>query len=115
MTKNRRFPFESTKETLSLEHFFTNETQLYPMIRQYASICRKNDSKKPRPTRTNLILPNEENDRLTHFMNQLKENKENPCVNINDLSDLRQNHVQYWKTVRFQWQTFYRDETRGII
>jgi hypothetical protein len=111
MTKNRRFPFERTNEEISLENFSTTEEQLYPIIRQYASICRHNNHEKPQPTQQ-TIISNQENDRLYQLMNHLKQECEQNFVDINDFSALRKHHIQHWKNVKYQWQKYYRDEMK---
>lgn len=110
MSKNRRFPFERSKETILLDNFSTSEQQLYPIIRQYASISRLNDHPRSRPVQQ-PIVSYEENDRLDRLINHLKEQAP-PPVNTNEISSLRQDHIQHWKHVKSQWQEYYREENR---
>jgi hypothetical protein len=111
MKKNRRFPFERTKEPISLQNFTTTEEQLYPIIRQYASIYRPNDHEKPRQLQQNVVS-NEENYRLNQLINHLKQERHNNFVDINDFSALRQDNIQHWKHIKYQWQQYYQDEIR---
>jgi hypothetical protein len=115
MTKNRRFPFACTKEKISLEDFTTTEEQLYPMIRQYASICRHNNNEKPRQSEEQQqqhIIPNRENSQLNEFIDHLKQERNDNIVDINNLYALRDHNIQYWKHVKCQWQKYYRNEIR---
>jgi len=111
MTKNRRFPFERTKEQISLENFSTTEQQLYPIIRQYASICRHNTNEKPQHIQQNIVS-NQENYRLNQLINHLKQEHDNNIVDINDFSALRQHNLQHWKHVKYEWQKYYHDEIK---
>lgn len=113
MSKNRRFPFERSKEPIFLDNFSTSEEQLYPIIRQYASVSRLNDQPKPRPVQQQIVSY-EENDRLNQFINHLKEQPHLPSspVNTDDISALRQDHIQHWKHVKSQWHGYYREEIR---
>jgi len=111
MKKNRRFPFERTKEPISLQNFTTTEEQLYPIIRQYASIYRPTDHEKPRQLQQNVVS-NEENYRLNQLINHLKQERHNHFVDINDFSALRQDNIQHWKHIKYQWQQYYQDEIR---
>jgi len=114
MTNNRRFPFERTKEEISLENFSTTEEQLYPIIRQYASIVRYNNNTnlKSRHLQENIIS-NQDNYRLNQLINHLKQDRDNNFVDINDFSNLRQHNLQHWKHVKYQWQKYYREEIKN--
>jgi hypothetical protein len=109
MTKNRRFPFERTKENISLEDFSTTNQQLYSTIRQYASICRVNYNDKPRDSQQEFV-PNDENYRLNQLINQLKQQPIDNNVDINNFLDLRNHNIQHWKYVKSQWQKYYLEE-----
>jgi hypothetical protein len=109
---NRRFPFERTKEPISLENFTTTEQQLYPIIRQYASVNRLHGHEEPRQPSTNVLVLHQENDRLNQLMTHLKQPQQNHFIDPNDFSALRQDHLQHWKHVKYQWQEYYRDEIR---
>ncbi len=111
MKTNRRFPFERTKEPILLENFTTTEEQLYPIIRQYISINRSNDHEKLRQPQQNVIS-HQENDRLNQLMNHLKQPRHNHFIDFNDFSALRQDNLQHWKHVKYQWQQYYREEIR---
>jgi hypothetical protein len=113
MTKNRRFPFERTGEQISLEGFSTTEEQLYPIIRQYASICRHNNNGKHRHLQQEIV-PNQENNRLNEFINELKQkcNDDNNSVDRNNFSALRDHNIQHWKHVQYEWQKYYRNEIK---
>ena len=111
--RNRRFPFERSKESISLDNFSTTEEQLYPIIRQYASMCRLNDHIKSRSVQ-HSIVPDQDNDRLNQLMSHLKERqpRHSHPVNIDDVAALRQDHIRHWKHVKSQWQEYYRGEIR---
>jgi len=112
MTKNRRFPFERTNEEILLENFSTTEQQLYSIIRQYASICRYNNTnEQPRYLQQNIIS-NQDNYRLNQLINHLKQDRNKNFVDINDFSGLRQHNLQRWKHVKYEWQNYYREEIK---
>jgi len=112
MTKNRRFPFERTKEEISLKNFLTTEQQLYSIIRQYTSIYRHNNHEKPGHVQQNIVS-HQENDRLNQLINHLKQERDNNFVDINDFSALRQHNIQHWKHVKYEWQKYYRNEIKN--
>ena len=105
------FSFERTNEQISLENFSTTEEQLYPIIRQYASICRHNNHEKSRHVQKNIVY-NQENDRLNQLINHLKQERDNNFVDINDFSALQKHNIQHWKHVKYQWQKYYQDEIK---
>jgi len=113
MTKNRRFPFERTGEKISLEGFSTTEEQLYPIIRQYASIIRYNNNTnlKSRHLQENIIS-NQDNYRLNQLINHLKQDHDNNSVDRNNFSALRDHNIQHWKHVQYEWQKYYRNEIK---
>lgn len=114
MKPNRRFPFEKNQQKISLENFSTTEQQLYPMIRQYASISRSNNDnveKSERPQQ-NFLDSNEGNYRLEQLVNYLKQQRDNNFVDVNSLSALRDQNIQHWKQVKYEWQKFYQDKNR---
>lgn len=111
MTTNRRFPFERSKDEISLENFITTEEQLYPMIRQYASITRYNPNEKPQYIQQN-IHSNQDNLQLNQLITQLKQEHDNQYVDINDFSALRQHNLQHWKHIKYQWQKYYHDQMK---
>jgi hypothetical protein len=112
MTKNRRFPFERTKENISVEDFSTTNEQLYSIIRQYASICRYNGLEKPPRHFQQQIVPNEENYRLNQLIHHLKQERDDHHVDTNNFSALRNHNIQHWKYVKSQWQKYYCDEIK---
>ena len=113
MKTNRRFPFERSKELNSLEYFSTTERQLYPIIRQYASICRPNNHEKSRHVQQEIV-PTQDNDRLNQLLNHLKQDRKETFLNFDDFSILREDNLQRWKHVRYEWQQYYREEIPKI-
>lgn len=112
MTKNRRFPFERSKQQISLDNFSTTEEQLYAVIRRYASVCRTSDQLPLQPVQQ-PIVPDDDNDRFNQLMSHLKSQQRHAHpVNTDDVVALRQDHIQHWKHVKSQWQQYYREEIR---
>ncbi|CAF0740848.1 unnamed protein product [Adineta steineri] len=113
MKRNRRFPFERTDEKISLEDFSTAEQQLYPIIRQYASICRHTNNVKTRYIQQNIVdNSNNENSQLNEFMNYIKQERDNNNVDINNFSTLREHNIQHWKHIKSEWQKYYQNEIK---
>ena len=112
MTQNRRFPFERTRENISLEDFSTTEEQLYPIIRQYASICRQNKNERPRHFQQEIVN-HQENDRLNEFINDLKQKRDNNIVDRNNFASLRDHNIQHWKHVNYEWQKYYCNQIKN--
>ncbi|UJR31158.1 hypothetical protein I4U23_018665 [Adineta vaga] len=110
MTKNRRFPFQRTQETISLNGFTANGKQLYSIIRQYASVSRQMDDHSQYIQIENI--PNEDNSRLNEFVNNLKQEHDDCIIDQNNFTTLREHNIQHWKHVNSQWQKYYREELR---
>ncbi|CAF2167583.1 unnamed protein product [Rotaria magnacalcarata] len=113
MKKNRRFPFERSQEKVSLKNLSTTEQPLYPMLRQYTSICRQtNHSEKAESLQRDIIDSNEEKYRLNQLVNYLKQNHDNHVVDTNNFTDLLDQNIQHWKQVKYEWQKYYQEKNR---
>ena len=110
MTQNRRFPFQRTQMPISLDNFTTNEQQLYPIARQYTSVCQ-HVHKQPRYEQIQDV-PDQDRTRFNEFVHNLKQKSDNYMADENNFSALREHDLQHWKDVNYQWQTYYREEMR---
>lgn len=114
MTKaNRRFPFERTRDEISLDHFSTHEEQLYPALRDYLGVSRLPSEANARPHQQQRILVSHQDDqRLNELLTQLKQPRNHPLIDANDINALRETNIQHWKSVKQQWQKYYRDQMK---
>ena len=110
--KNRRFPFERAEHGVVLpDHPQSSSDQLYPILRDYLSVTRatpSNEKQQPKPR----ALPPADPSRLNDFLEHLQQTRQPSVVDPNDFARLRQDDLQYWKSVREKWQNYYREENK---
>jgi alpha-galactosidase/6-phospho-beta-glucosidase family protein len=115
MTKaNRRFPFERTRDQISLDRISTHEEQLYPALREYLGVSRlpSEDRARRQQQQQQIHVSHEDDQRLNVLLTQLKQPQNHPLIDTNDVNALRQTNIQHWKSVKQQWQKYYRDQVK---
>ena len=111
--KNRRFPFERTHQEISFDHLSSTSQQLYPILRDYLSVSRVSSEEKQ--VQQEIPSSPADSSRLNALLDHLKttrQQKQQQWIDPMDFPRLRQDNIQYWKSVKQEWLKYYREENK---